>query len=137
MTAETLLAHLDKVRRTGASRWIARCPAHDDKSPSLAVRELDDGRVLIHCFSGCSAADVLRAAGLDFDALFPERPIGDRKPERRPFSAADALRCLAFEGTVILLAAQDASEGRALSAGDVERLAVAIGRVSTALEAVA
>jgi DNA primase len=47
MSAEALLAHLDKVRRTGAGRWIARCPAHDDKSPSLAIRELDDGRTLI------------------------------------------------------------------------------------------
>jgi hypothetical protein len=135
MTADALLFHLDKVRKTGAGRWIARCPAHDDKSPSLAIRELDDGRVLIHCFSGCAAADVLNAVGLDFEALFPERPVGDRKPERRAFSAMDALRCLAFEGTVVLLAAQDASEGKALSAGDIERLAIAIGRVNAALEA--
>jgi hypothetical protein len=135
MTAETLLSRLDKVRKTGAGRWIARCPTHDDKSPSLAIRELDDGRVLIHCFSGCAAADVLSAAGLDFDALFPERPIGDRKPERRAFSAMDAMRCLAFEGTIILLAAGDASAGKALSAGDVERLAIAVGRINAALEA--
>jgi hypothetical protein len=136
MSAETLLSRLDKVRKTGAGRWIARCPAHDDKSPSLAIRELDDGRVLIHCFSGCAAADVLNAIGLDFDALFPERPIG-RKPERRAFSAMDAMRCLEIEGLVILLAAGDVSAGKALSAGDVERLAVAVGRVNAALEVLA
>jgi hypothetical protein len=122
------------VRKTGAGRWIARCPAHDDKSPSLAIRELDDGRTLVHCFSGCAAADVLNAVGLDFDALFPERPIG-RKPERRPFSAADALRCLEIEGLVILTAAQDLNAGKALSAGDIERLAIAVGRINAALEA--
>jgi hypothetical protein len=137
MTAEALLSRLHGVRRTGAGRWIARCPAHDDRTPSLSIRELDDKRILLHCFGGCSVHDVLAAVGLDFDALFPERPIGDRKPERHPFSAMDALRCLAFEGTVILLAAKDASAGKALSAGDIERLAIAVGRVNAALEVAA
>ena len=48
----TLLDRLEAVRETGSSRWIARCPAHDDSSPSLAVRELDDGRILLHDFGG-------------------------------------------------------------------------------------
>jgi len=34
--ADILLARLDGVKRTGPDRWIARCPAHDDKRPSLA-----------------------------------------------------------------------------------------------------
>jgi hypothetical protein len=92
---------------------------------------------LIYCFGGCAAADVLAAVGLDFDALFPERPIGDRKPERRPFSPMDALRCLAFEGTVILLAAKGVRGRKALSDEDIERLGVAVGRINAALEAVA
>jgi hypothetical protein len=134
MSAETLLSRLDKVRKTGAGRWIARCPAHGDRTPSLSIRELSDGTVLLRCFSGCAAADVLNAVGLDFDALFPERPIG-RKPERRAFSAMDALRCLEIEGLVILMAAHDLNVGKALSAGDIERLAVAVGRINAALEA--
>jgi len=137
MTAEALLSRLDKVRRTGAGRWIARCPAHDDKSPSLSIRELEDGRVLLHCFAGCGAHDIVAAVGLEMDALFPDRPIGGKKPERRPFSAMDALRALAFEGTIILLAAKDTSTGKALSARDIERLATAIGRINAALEVVA
>jgi hypothetical protein len=136
MTVETLLSRLDKVRRTGAGRWIARCPAHDDRTPSLSIRELDDGRTLIHCFGGCSVADVLAAVGLDFDALFPERPIGDRKPERRPFSAEDALRCLELEATLVYLAAMDIRAGKALSDEDIERLGVAVSRISAALEVV-
>jgi hypothetical protein len=134
MTVETLLSRLDKVRRTGAGRWIARCPAHDDRTPSLSIRELDDGRTLIHCFGGCSAVDVLAAVGLDFDALFPERPIGDRKPERRPFSAADALRCLKLEATLVYLAAVEVRAGKALSDEDIKRLGVAVSRISAALE---
>ena len=45
MTAVALLDRLDKVRPTGAGTWVARCPAHDDRGPSLSVRELDDGRI--------------------------------------------------------------------------------------------
>jgi len=136
MTAEALLLRLEKVRRTGAGRWIARCPVHHDKSPSLSIRELDDGRVLLHCFAGCSVHDVVAAVGLEMDTLFPDRPTG-KKPERRPFSAMDALRALAFEGTLVLLAAKDTSTGKVLSAGDIERLAIVVGRINAALEAVA
>jgi len=47
MTAERLLAKLEGVRRTRVDRWIARRPAHDDRRPSLAIRELEDGRILL------------------------------------------------------------------------------------------
>jgi hypothetical protein len=137
MSVEALLSRLDGVRRTGAGRWAAKCPSHDDRTPSLSIRELDDGRLLLHCFAGCAAADVLAAVGLDFDALFPERPIGDRRPERHPFSAADALRCLAFEGLVVFLAAKDVRAGKALSGEDIKRLGVAVSRINAALEVAA
>ena len=45
MSADVLLSILEGVKRTGPGRWMARCPAHGDKSPSLSIRELDDGRV--------------------------------------------------------------------------------------------
>jgi len=137
MSVETLLARLDKARRTGAGRWIARCPAHDDRTPSLSIRELDDGRILLHCFSGCSVHDVLSAVGLEMDALFPDRPIGDKKPVRRPFAAIDALRCLAFEGLVVFLAAKDVRAGKTLHDEDIERLGLAVSRINAALEVAA
>jgi hypothetical protein len=68
----TLLARLDKVKSKGSHSWVACCPAHQDKDPSLSIKELNDGRVLIHCFSGCAPLDVLSAVGLDWDTLFPE-----------------------------------------------------------------
>ena len=71
MSADTLLSRLNRTRRTGADRWIARCLAHDDSGPSLAIRELDDGRVLIHCFAGCTAHETVSAAGLSLSDLFP------------------------------------------------------------------
>ena len=68
----TLLDRLDKVRPKGRGSWTACCPAHLDKSPSLSIKELPDGRTLIHCFSGCAPLDVLSAVGLDWSALYPE-----------------------------------------------------------------
>jgi hypothetical protein len=50
-------------------RWMAQCPAHDDRSPSLSIREEED-RVLLHCFAGCEVVDVCNALGLSLSALF-------------------------------------------------------------------
>lgn len=57
MNAETLARGLGG-RRTGAT-WLACCPAHDDREPSLAIRDGDDGRVLVHCHAGCDQRDVI------------------------------------------------------------------------------
>lgn len=70
--ADKLLSRLEKVRQERKGQWVACCPAHTDKSPSLAVGEADDGRVLVHCHSGCSALDVITAVGLQWEDLFPE-----------------------------------------------------------------
>lgn len=72
MSADTLLSRLDKVKQTGQGRWLACCPAHDDKNPSLSVRELDDGRMLLHCFTGCDVHSVLNALSLTLDAELAE-----------------------------------------------------------------
>jgi len=74
MASETLHAFLGRLpsARTSGSQWLARCPAHDDRKASLAVREGDDGRVLVHCHAGCSVEAILAALGLDETALFPE-----------------------------------------------------------------
>jgi hypothetical protein len=133
MSVETLLSRLDKVRRTGAGRWVSICPAHDDRTPSLSIRELDGGRILLHCFAGCAAADVLNAAGLELRDLFP-KSVGDKRPVRRPIPAQDAMHCLAFEGLIVFLAAKDVRAGKALNDDDIERLGVAVSRIGMALE---
>ncbi len=74
------------VRGTGPGRWMAACPAHDDRSPSLSLRnraDPDGDRVLVNCFAGCAAEDVLAALGLDFGDLYDrERPREPRRPGR-------------------------------------------------------
>lgn len=117
-----LLDRLQGVKRTGPSRWLARCPAHDDRHPSLAIREADDGRVLLHCFAGCSVEDIVSAVGLELADLFPPRPIPYAKPERQPFPAIDVLRAVAHEALLCALAASDMAKGKVLSSDERERL---------------
>jgi putative DNA primase/helicase len=65
MKAETIAKALGG-RRAG-SGWTARCPAHDDRTPSLSISDADNGKVLVRCHAGCDQArviDVLRARGL-------------------------------------------------------------------------
>lgn len=129
MDVETFLSRLDGVRGRNGS-WVARCPAHADKSPSLSVKGLADGRILMHCFGGCGTDEVMGALGLAMTDLFPER-LGDFAPRRGLFSASDALRCLSFESSIAAIAAADVAEGRAV---DVSRVCIAVGRIAEALE---
>lgn len=136
MSAGNLISRLDRVKRTGAGRWQARCPAHDDKGPSLSVRELDDGRVLVHCFAGCEVHAVLSAVGLSFDEMFPPRDLGHHaKREGRPFPAADILRAVAFEALVVAVAGSAMLAGEPFNVFDRDRLFLAVSRIQAALEA--
>ncbi len=135
MIADSLLARLDGVKQTGAGRWLARCPAHNDRSPSLSIRETDDGTVLIHDFAGCDTEAVLSAVGLTFSALYPPR-LDDhsRRPERRPFPASDILKAIAHEALVVAIAAEDVHRSKKLSDEDHERLFVAVRRIRQGVE---
>ena len=134
MTVENLLDHLEKVRQPGAGRWIARCPAHDDKGPSLSIRELEDGRVLLHCFAGCEVEAILDAVGMTFGDLFPPRPLGHcTHPERRPFPASDVLRCFAHESLVVA-SCGTSMLGDAFTPADRERLILSVSRIQAALD---
>ena len=75
---ENLLARLDKVRQSG-SEWQALCPAHDDKNPSLSIKEGDDGVLLVKCHTGCTARDIVAAVGLGLGDLFPDHLRKGRK----------------------------------------------------------
>ena len=135
MIADRFLSHLEGVRSTGQDRWLARCPAHDDKNPSLAIREVDD-RVLIHCFAGCDVSEVVSAVGLELSDLFPPKvPIEGHKPISRPFPAADILRALGSDITFITICAGDVAKGEQLEPKDMQYLFNAAARFRAALQA--
>lgn len=60
LTVEGVLSRLGGVRRCGRG-WVARCPAHEDREPSLSIGQSAEGRVLLYCHAGCSFAEILTA----------------------------------------------------------------------------
>ena len=129
MKVDLLLDKLQKVKRTGPQTWLCCCPAHDDKHPSMTVRECEDGRILCHCFSGCDVGSILDSVGLSWDALFPDKPIEYAPAMRRPFPAGDVLEACADECQfVAYCAAFLRSDGR-LSTEDHSRLFKASERI--------
>lgn len=137
MSIESLLSRLRGVKRTGQRTWLAQCASHEDRSPSLSIRELGDGRLLVYCFAGCSVHEIISSVGMEITDLFPPREIemGKGKPERRPFPAADILRAIAFESILVLISAADLHAGKPFNETDRARLALAVSRIQAALTA--
>jgi len=119
MNAENFLSGLKKVRKTVPGEWVACCPAHNDKSPSLAVKQADDGRILVHCFAGCSVEEICSAAGIIISDLFPERLIAERLT-RIGFNPRTLLKAMAFNAMVVAIVAGDIVEGRPVKQKDIE-----------------
>src|SRR5262249_51023915 len=67
-----------RVKRVGEG-WQATCPAHEDRSPSLAVGVGRDGRVLLHCHAGCELDVILAALSLKTADLFDPAANGSRR----------------------------------------------------------
>jgi hypothetical protein len=129
--ATRILDRLERVRETAPGRWLARCPAHPDRSPSLSVRELDDGRVLLHDFGGCDASAVLSALGLEMSDLF-DKPLGNLRPSRSRIPARDLLEIISEETSVVAIVAADLIGKKAVTEADWQRLAKAASRIGAA-----
>lgn len=100
---DTVLSRLDGVKDKGKGQYVARCPAHEDKSPSLSVKEGDDGRVLLHCHAACPNEAVVSALGIAMTDLFEKSDYPTRRDKSRP-SNSELLRQLSHEMTVMLVA---------------------------------
>ena len=68
MQLKEILSRL-KVVKGGGTQYTALCPAHEDKTPSLAISE-KDGKILLHCYAGCSTENIVAAIGLEMRDLF-------------------------------------------------------------------
>src|SRR5579864_7066127 len=79
---ETVLARLKGVR-TSLRGWVACCPAHRDREPSLSIGLGDEGQVLLNCFAGCTLDKIVEAMGITVTELFPNAPsTSDSQPEQ-------------------------------------------------------
>ena len=81
MNAAEIAAAL-KGKRAGSGGWTALCPAHDDHTPSLSIRDADDGKVLVRCRAGCGQQDVIKA--LRQRGLWPSREPQQKKRTNGP-----------------------------------------------------
>lgn len=133
---ENFLSRLQKVKATSKGSWVACCPAHQDKNPSMTVTEGNDGRVLVHCFSQqCSIEDIANAVGLSVSDLMPENVGFHRiKPKSRLFNAMDVLCAIRSDLTLTLIVAKDVQRGKVLTQEESLDLARAIGRVEVAIQ---
>jgi hypothetical protein len=132
MSIETILPLLNGVKNTGPGRWLAKCPIHDDHSPSLALTLTDSGKVLIHCFGcQCGIDEFCTALGISLDEVFPEKLFVDYsgKRKREYFNARDVLKSLSKEITVAQLIVSDIKNGVALPDDAIKRLDLAHDRI--------
>lgn len=74
-------------RRTGDDSYMACCPAHRDRSPSLSLKGLHDGRVLMHCFAGCSWDEILFVLDMEPADIMP--PENNYKPVTTALKSAE------------------------------------------------
>jgi hypothetical protein len=120
-------------KRTGMGKWIARCPAHEDKSPSLSIGDRD-GKTLIHCFGGCDVESVLGAVGLSVADCFPDPLPMDQAFQYTPgakwVNPREVMAALRHETAILAVISADMAKGRPV---DRARLLKAHERIQNAL----
>lgn len=80
MSIADILHKLDKVTSNATDQYRASCPSHNSQGQTLSLRELNDGRVLIHCFAGCSPTDVMESIGMALDDLYEKSLLNHIQP---------------------------------------------------------
>ncbi|RLJ02375.1 MAG: hypothetical protein DRP08_04615 [Candidatus Aenigmatarchaeota archaeon] len=120
---DTLLASLHKVRKTGNNKWQACCPAHEDSDPSLAITTVSDGRILIHCFAGCSPLDILAAVDMSMTDLFPDGALANELRGATPWIRSqrrDDERKVDNADMVMRIVSADREKGKVISNKDLK-----------------
>jgi len=138
---QAFLDRLERVRKSGRG-YTAKCPAHEDRTASLSITAGDDGRILLHCFASCSAAEVVAATGLTLADLFVRRPTSEMtfaeraalREHARQSQWRAALNVFALEAKIVQIAAHDAVAGKPINADDCRRLCDACARIDAARE---
>ena len=133
-----MLGRLEKVTDSGGGQYTACCPAHEDRNPSLSIREIDD-KLLLRCHAGCGANEIVAAVGLSLADLFNTPLTKDYVkplPKQQRWNWRALLQTVAHESLVVEFAAGDMSKNSTLSDDDKERLAEAVTRIRAVVELV-
>src|SRR6187431_2038204 len=86
---ENLQSKTGRTAQKSGAGYSACCPAHDDQNPSLSIREGCDGKILLHCFSGCPVDSICASLGLEISDLFESDSTAKRAPIRTVYSYKD------------------------------------------------
>ena len=120
-----LLSKLEKVKSNGSCKWLACCPSHADKSPSLAIKLVDNEKILIHCFAGCATSEVLEAIGLDMSNLYPDSTKYQKSSKPPKFNKYELFDRIVFESIILSLAIRHLLDGSTLNEKDLARVLLA------------
>jgi hypothetical protein len=127
-----LLDRLSGVRQTKPDRWVALCPAHDDRSPSLSITETTDGTTLIKCWAGCGADEIVQSVGLSLGDLFPQAAaIQGSRPRIRRYNANEVVKTACTEAMILCIAYRQALSGKPFSPHDARRAEQAMKAITT------
>ena len=119
---DTLLSRVHKLKKTGDSKWLACCPAHDDKSPSLSIKLADD-RILIHCFAGCDVSSIVASLGLELSDLMPESKRHSRPDNKRPkFNTSEMFDRIVEESAILIVGIRQIFSGTPLNDDGMARV---------------
>jgi len=123
VTPEEFVSSLRNVKKRGHNKWLCSCPSHNDDDPSLSVTTTPTGKILLHCFAGCSASSVVQSMGLSLEDLFPdayaENPMAFAKREMIARAKKDDSDD--FKVTWVAIALRQMADGQSLSVKDKEK----------------
>jgi hypothetical protein len=144
---DSFLSRLEKVRQTAPGRWIACCPAHRDKSPSLGIKLEADGKITFNCLASCGGNEVLAAIGFNPADLYPKKV--SLKPKngneasmmkahgfevdlggaKQRFSKSDLFDILTFESCLLATIVDEMLGGKRLPPKDIDRARESIVKI--------
>lgn len=100
MNIQEFITHFKAVKQMGENQYMALCPAHNDKNPSLSIGLSENkNQILLHCYAGCSAEDILNAVGLKKKDLFNNK--GDFIMNKTSYTYYNADGTVAYSKTRI------------------------------------
>ena len=129
MNLEPILQRLEKVKRIKSGVFKACCPAHDDKTPSLEIKDAGDKALMI-CRAGCTFDEIRAMIGMDKHEFFAD---GKAPKQAAPgVSTRDVAEAVSFELAVAYVVACDRAKGRQITPQDLQREQQARERIARA-----
>ena len=131
MYIEDILNRFDGVRESGSGQYSCRCPAHEDKSNSLGIKQGEGDHILLNCFAGCDTKHILDSVGLTWKDILPDNDV-TQEIKTSGFNPYSVLKMIRDEVLIIGLASADIRKGKQLNDADHDRLLKAVSNVRDA-----